>query len=236
MSNYYSVIPSESVHGWKKPSGSINKLNQTCIFESDNPHGFPQLKPYTGEIPKRLVSWHTPAVKSLHASVRDSFVHFMVDDYYFESVWTSPKRLLTVSGNVRGILSPTFSVYEVHPRAMNIWNVYRQRWVCKYLEIHGVQVIPVALWADESTFDYCFEGIPRDSVVCVSTVGTRRLADRALFQKGLEEMFERLNPRVLLVYGEYMPVDFSEYMDDVYYYPSEWQQKRERMDASVPVY
>ena len=229
MPKSFRLVPSYGVDRWKKPSGSINKLNQFCIFESDLPHGMPMLDVYGGEIPKELSSWHTTAVKRSFRSVEDSFVHFFVDDYYFESVWTSPKRLMTVSKGVRGILGTTFSVYGAQPMAMNLWNTYRNRWVCRYLEAQGVQVIPAVTWADESTWDYCFEGLPCRSVVAVSTVGTLRKEDRRLFCAGFHEMLRRVDPRVLLVYGEYKPLAFDGYVDKVVYYPSEWAKKREKM-------
>ena len=229
MSESFRLVPSYGVDKWKKPGGSLNKLNQFCIFESDLPHGIPMLDVYSGEIPGELSSWHSTAVKRSFKSVENSFVHFFIDDYYFESVWASPKRLMTVSRSVRGIIGTTYSVYEAQPKAMNVWNVYRNRWVCKYLESQGVQVIPAVVWADESTWDYCFEGIPCQSVVAVSTVGTLRKNNRRLFCAGFEEMIRLLNPKTLLVYGEYKPLVFDEYVDSVVYYQSDWAKKRERM-------
>ena len=225
----YRVVPSLGVDKWKKTSGSINKLNQLCIFESELHYGIPMLDVYRGEIPKELSCWHDTAVKRSFKSVENSFVHFFIDDYYFESVWSSPKHLMTVSKGVRGVLGTTYSVYERQPKAMNIWNTYRNRWVCKYLETQGVQVIPAVIWADKSTWDYCFEGLPCSSVLAVSTVGTYRKNDRKLFQLGFKEMLHRVNPKTLLVYGEYKPVTFDDYVDHVVYYQSEWAKKRERI-------
>ena len=82
-------------------------------------------------------------------------------------------------------------------------------------------MIPVAQWADESTWNFCFENIPHNYVLVVSTVETRRLDNRKLFVDGFDSMINTLAPRILLVYGEFKPFCFEGYVNEVHYYPSE---------------
>lgn len=46
----------------------------------------------------------------------------------------------------------------------NFWN----RWCGVYWASKGIWVIPTVNWGDESTFDFCFDGIEKGSVVAVS--------------------------------------------------------------------
>lgn len=55
------------------------------------------------------------------------------------------------------------------------------------------------------------------------------LANRKMFVKGFEEMLRQIEPSKLYVYGEYMPLDFSKYFDDVFYYESFWKKQRDKI-------
>ena len=69
----------------------------------------------------------------------------------------------------RAVLSPDFSMYLEMAPVMQLYNVFRNRWCGAYWASKGIRVIPTVNWGDESTFDFCFEGIEKGSVVAVST-------------------------------------------------------------------
>ena len=48
---------------------------------------------------------------------------------------------------------------------MQIYNVFRNRWCGAYWASKGLRVIPTVNWGDESTFDFCFEGIEGESLL-----------------------------------------------------------------------
>ena len=48
---------------------------------------------------------------------------------------------------------------------MQLYNVFRNRWCGAYWASKGLRVIPTVNWGDESSFDFCFEGIEKGSVV-----------------------------------------------------------------------
>ena len=58
-------------------------------------------------------------------------------------------------------------------------------------------------WGTPETYKYCFDGIPKNSIIAIGTVGgsPRKLIDRKRFEDGLREMVERLNPHTIIVYG-----------------------------------
>ena len=84
-------------------------------------------------------------------------------------------------------------------------NTYFNRAVGFYLQKQEIPVIPNIRWSDERSFDYCFLGVPKHGIVCISTHGCIRSAeDKRLMEVGVEEMLRVLKPSDVLVHG-YMP-------------------------------
>lgn len=99
----------------------------------------------------------------------DRMVHFFLYDYRFERVWKKPDNDIEKLSRYRAVLSPDFSMYLEMAPVMQLYNVFRNRWCGAYWASKGIRVIPTVNWGDESTFDFCFEGIEKGSVVAVST-------------------------------------------------------------------
>ncbi len=68
---------------------------------------------------------------------------------------------------------------------------------------NGLEVVNNVRWGTEETYNYCFDGVEKDNVVAIGTVGgsPRELANRQRFEKGLEKLIKQLSPKVILVYG-----------------------------------
>lgn len=129
-------------------------------------------------------------------------VHFFIDDYQFERVWTSPKKYMSTLAQFSCILTPDFSLYLDMPIAMMIWNVYRSRLLGQIAQDMGIRVIPTLVWADPRTYEFVFDGLPTNSTVAVSTVGVRRDPDAmAIWNDGMREAIDRLRPSQILLYG-----------------------------------
>ena len=69
----------------------------------------------------------------------------------------------------KAVLSPDFSMYIEMNKALQLYNTFRNRWCGAYLASKDIQVIPMVNWGDENTFEFCFDGIPKGSIVAVST-------------------------------------------------------------------
>ena len=70
----------------------------------------------------------------------------------------------------------------------------------------GLMTIPVinnVRWGTPETWEYCFDGIEKNSVVCVGTVasGLKDLDNRPDFYDGFIEMIRLLTPKIIIVYG-----------------------------------
>lgn len=136
-------------------------------------------------------------------------VHFFLYDYRFERVWKHPDNDIEKLSRYRAVLSPDFSMYLEMAPVMQLYNVFRNRWCGAYWASKGIRVVPTVNWGDESTFDFCFEGIEKGSVVAVSTYMASEHGNRAdqkeWFLKGYNEMIRRIEPEKVICYNTPFP-------------------------------
>ena len=98
----------------------------------------------------------------------DKAVHFFLDDYQFNRVWTDPDRYIERLKRYKYVLTPDFSLYTDFPKALQIYNHYRKHWLGAYWQMCGIRVIPTISWSDEESYSWCFDGEPKHSTVAVS--------------------------------------------------------------------
>ncbi|MFE5505128.1 DUF4417 domain-containing protein [Amycolatopsis japonica] len=210
-------------HRWATMPGNWDKLNCRALWPTDNLWGIPTLPRATFE-PARLVAYtdrHAAATAGPGAAV-----HFFLDDYRFEVVWSKPERGLSRCRSVGAALTPDFSLYRDMPLVMQLWQVYRSRWCGAWLLHHGVTVVPTVSWSTADSYDFAFAGIPPRSVVAVSTVGVwRDPVARGLFAAGYAEMLLRLEPALVLVHGK-PPTEQVRGATPIQCYPSRWDGDR----------
>ena len=164
------------------------------FFKSTNKYGIPDIKKDEFKV-KELIPYRVD-------SNRNGTAHFFLDDYRFERCWRKPDSQIEELKKYDGVLSPDFSMYTNYPQAMQIWQVYRNRWCACYWQSLGIKVIPTISWSDEQSFKYCFLGVQKGSTVAIGTVGV--LNDeyaKTLFMQGFKEMLKQLEPKEILIYG-----------------------------------
>lgn len=174
---------------------NINIMNiKKGFFESSNSYGIPDVKADEFEI-NELIPYRVD-------SNRNGTAHFFLDDYRFERCFKNPDSQIEELKKYTGVLSPDFSMYLNYPKALQIWQVYRNRWCAAYWQSLGIKVIPTISWSDETSYEYAFLGVEKNFTVAIATVGV--LNDKhaqALFMQGFEEMIQRLEPKQILIYG-----------------------------------
>lgn len=206
---------------WSTQPAKMDPLNTRLIFSSVGAYDIPVLAP-TQFVPKSLALWHDPKQR-MDAAANDGALHFFIDDYHFEKVWSRPESTYERVAEVGAALSPDFSLWRDMPRAMQIWQVYRSRWCAAFWQHLGVEVVPTVTWGGTDTFEFTFDGLPCRSTLAISMVGVRK-DGRELFLKGLKELVSRFEPTMLLCYGKLLanvepgcPVTF---------YPTHWDTRR----------
>lgn len=224
----YSLL-TKTQNSWvSNKSGELNKLNTDYLFETDNKFGFPEVATSEEFFANDLIGFHLS--KNPKEMSPSKAVHFFLDDYKFEQIWTRPTDFITLFQSYGGIVSPTFSIWDNQPYALSLFNMYRSRWCTRFFQEHGVNVLVDVRWSDDRSYEYAFSGIQKHSPVIVNTVGTRYLENRKMFVTGFYEMLRTIEPSKLYVYGEYMPVDFDKYFDKVIYFESFWKKQRNKIN------
>lgn len=164
----------------------------------------------------------------LNSDRYESGVHFYIDDYQFERIWASPQMYVDKLAQFDCILTPDFSLYMDMPMAMKIWNVYRSRLIGQIYQDRGLRVIPTVSWAEPETFTFCFDGIPSNSTISVSTIGVKRSKEATkIWTQGMDEAMKRLKPKNVLVYGGDIGYDFKG--ANVKYYDNHVTEKMKKL-------
>lgn len=144
-------------------------------------------------------------------------IHFYLDDYQFERVWNKPEDYVDILKQYECIFSPDFSLYMDMPIPMKIWNIYRGRLIGQYYQSKGIKVIPTLSWAEKETFDFCFEGIPKGSIVSISTIGVKKNKEALkIWKSGVDELIKRIKPSTILIYGGKLDYDYGD-IEVIYY-------------------
>lgn len=134
---------------------------------------------------------------------KDCWVHFFIDDYQFERIWKSPTQYINLLKQSLGIISTDFSMYRDMPKAIQIYNCYRNRALARFYQKQGIKVIPSISWSDEESFEWCFDGIPENSAVAISSNGClQNPTNKRIFIKGFNKMIEILKPSQIIVIGK----------------------------------
>lgn len=129
-------------------------------------------------------------------------------DYKIQCLWESPSRYIAGLRRLGAVIAPDFSMYTDMPIIAQMWNHYKHNWLAAYWQENGVTVIPALSWSVPESYEWCFDGLPYQGVVSVSTQGLRRNTEQArdYFRRGYEEAMARLNPCGVVCYGK--PFDF----------------------------
>lgn len=175
-------------------------------------------------IPKKLIGFNYAKT----SKERNTGIHFYLDDYQFERIWNNPEEYVDILEKYDCILSPDFSLYLDMSYSMKIWNVFRSRLIGQYYQRQGIKVIPTLSWAEEETFEFCFDGIPKGSIVSISTIGVKRSNEAMnIWKNGVDEMIKRIEPSAILIYGGKIDYDFKNIR--VIYYENEVTERMKKL-------
>lgn len=183
----------------------------------------PQLAP-TQAIPTNVICFNER--KSI-SKPETCWIDFFIDDALFENFWNHPEMSFSNLKRFAGIITTDYSMFpEMLPGQM-IWNCTRNRVMAYYLQQQRFNTIPVASWCTESDFEWCFDGLPDNSSIAITTNGCMSsLYGKRILLRGVEELQRRKSPSSLIVCGRHLP-ELDAYKN-VVYYPSYSQRWKER--------
>lgn len=201
----------ESVNERERTNSAYNLRE----YDELNTEGFYQMPVITGvkHTPKDLEGFNY----LLTTAKKENGIHFYIDDYQFERIWQQPQMYLDKIAAFDCMLTPDFSLYVEMPIAMKIWNTYRSRLIGQMAQKMGITVIPTVSWCEEETFEFCFDGLPKNATLSISTIGVKKHEyNFGIWKAGCDEMIRRLKPETLLVYGGEVEYDYGD--TNVVYY------------------
>lgn len=138
-------------------------------------------------------------------------VHFFLDDYQFERIWQRPDFYIEKLTDFDCVLTPDFSLYLDMPIAMQVWNIYRSRLIGQIMQDYGITVIPTVSWSTKDSFDFCFDGLPKNATLAVSTIGVKQNKEQfQIWVDGMNEMIKRLSPKRIIVYGGQVDYEYKD--------------------------
>ena len=173
-----------------------------------------------------------PFDKAKRCKNRNKYVHFYMHDKEFSHVLTATNRYLTLLREFDGVISPDCSMAVGQAKCLQQANTYMNRAVGFYLQQHGVPVIPNIRWSDEESFEYCFLGVPKDTIVAISTHGCLKTKDDyEMMRLGVGVMLEKLHPTAVVVHGRMPSSIFGEYTNQIEFrrYASQYERTHVRM-------
>ena len=136
---------------------------QKMLFDGVGEYGIPQIEP-TSYNPCEFLSFNY--AKSCKDRA-DHGVHFFIDDYQFNRLWTQPDTYINMLQDFKCVMSPDFSTYTDFPKALQLYNHFRKHWIGAYMQMNGIDVIPTISWSDKESFSWCFDGEPVGGTVAV---------------------------------------------------------------------
>lgn len=162
---------------------------------------FPQLKPQV-----YLPSGEPLPINYLMStqSRSEHWFHCFVDDSQFERLWNHFYKYLPLLKDSAGLICSDFSLYRDVPENILVRNCLKNRTLAYAFQKHGIKVIPTAGFAGENSWEWCFDGLPEQSTLAITTNGT--LSDpeaRRLFVGGLDVLIRKKSPANLIICGKY---------------------------------
>lgn len=192
---------------------TIRNLDENSLFRYVEPFDIPQLLPYNGEIPQRLVAYC-----NISRALDDDCPHFYISDSRYPMMGNNIEHFTERLRRFRYVIAPDYSMYCGAPFSVNLHSLYMNRAIAAYWQEHGLQVIPSFNGGDAQTFEYCLAGMPKNSVIACGNVGVLQSPIATKLWKCLvEKAVTELEPTALMIYGT--KIDFMHPSDlPVYWY------------------
>lgn len=126
-------------------------------------------------------------------------VHFFVDDYRFNGIYNNPEKSLRKYSQYAFLLSPDFSTYA----DMNLWrqleSVAKNRWCGCYWQEQGLTVIPTISWSTPRSYEFCFDGVEKNSIIAIGMIGCKQ--NKKEFLRGYNYMLSKIEPEAVICFG-----------------------------------
>lgn len=175
------------------PLQEIDKfLNFTDVYES------PIIKAFLGDPPYILWGFH----HRKETLRKDIAIHFFIHDYRFTVVFNCPNKYLDELKKYRWVIAPDFSVQPQMPLEEKRYNIFNIKRITAWWQYNGINVIPNVVWCSGVDYDYCFDGLPKHSVIAINSTGVGHdERSKQVWIEGYKKAIEILQPKLIIRYG-----------------------------------
>jgi hypothetical protein len=132
----------------------------------------------------------------------DEVVHFYKSDVKFAGILRNPKPFGFKTKDFMAVLTPDVTIGAGMPEWMRKRNTVLSRMCGVAWQYQGLTVIPSLRWVELSDLNFVTAGIEVGSVIAVSSYGSNRNPTaKNTFERGLQEIVNKIQPRAVMVYG-----------------------------------
>ncbi len=194
--------------------------------------GVPRLKPIR-EIPK--IQKCLPINVVLSEKIQGVWGHCFIGDTRQNCFWNNPFANIDRLKKLKGIISTDYSLFRDYSIAEQKWNCFKNRVMAYHWQQQGLNVVPTASWSVPSSFEWCWDGLPKNSVLGITTNGIATAKEGyRLFVLGLDELIKRLEPIALIVCGSFFAWMSAKYpntkMIRIKSFGQLWNERNNRID------
>ncbi len=161
-------------------------------------HQFPIVKPNHSDIPYIVLGFH----RRKETVRKDVTIHFFIDDSKFITVLNNPHKHIDELSTYRWVIGSDFSVQSqmtLEDKRHNIFNIKK---ITAWWQYNGVNVIPNVVWCSGVDYDYCFDGLPKHSVVAINSTGIGKdERSKQVWIDGYTKAIDILKPTSIIRYG-----------------------------------
>lgn len=151
-------------------------------------------------VPDRLIAF-SEAV-GMEKPDPTAWVHHYEDDYRTERLWRSPEEYFWKLRGFAGVICPDHSTYRNMPRALQIYNIYRNQLLGASMQTDGCNVIPNVRLSGRDSVPYALAGIPFRSTLALGLHGCTKLREnRSHVVEEIRMICDFCAPANLVVYG-----------------------------------
>lgn len=156
--------------------------------------------------------------RAISSTNYDEIVHFYLNDNQFVRVFNNPGKYIDILKRYRYVITPDCSQYIYMPQLQRMSHSFWNKAIAAYWQELGINIIYNVSWSCPESYDYAFAGLPKGCVIAINCTGIIGCsASKYLWQKGYNEAIARLEPSLIIRYGDKMSNerdDISVYFDN----------------------
>ena len=171
----------------------------TIDFPKTGKYDFPQIAPVNYLPEEPVFPFNHLRSKSKKGSY---WYHCFTAERNFNNIYVHFENYIELLRAAKGIISADFNLYRDYPEYVLIENCRHNRMVDYALQQAGIPMIPTAGFAGESSWEWCFDGLPKNSTVAITTNTLNDKEAHRLFVGGVNAMVKKIQPTAIVVCGK----------------------------------